>query len=106
MTSLDELETAYEAEFARQEELKFRKRERSIRLLALWAAERLGKTAEASEIYARNLVAIDVASPKREAAFEWIVTDLRAGGINEREIRKAWDRILTEADAPMRAHAS
>ena len=105
MTSFDERENAYEAEFAHRERLRSKKREHSIRLLALWAAERLGKTAEASEVYARNLVAIDVASPKREAALEWIVTDLRARGINEREIRKARNRFLTR-DAPMHAPAS
>ncbi|HLZ01189.1 MAG TPA: ATPase inhibitor subunit zeta [Bradyrhizobium sp.] len=106
MTSFDERENAFEAKFAHQEELRFKLREYALRLLALWAAERLGKTAEASEIYARNMVAIDVASPMREAALEWIATDLRATGISERKVRQAMDRFLAQAGAQIHASAS
>jgi hypothetical protein len=63
MTSFDEREKAYEAEFAHKEELKFKARERAITLLAVWAAQRLGKSAEAGERYAKGIVAMDVANP-------------------------------------------
>jgi hypothetical protein len=52
MTSLERRENAYEAEFARREERRFRARERAVRALASWAAERLGKAGGEAETYA------------------------------------------------------
>jgi hypothetical protein len=60
MTSLGERENAYEAEFAHREELKFKAREKAVKALAIWAAERLGKTGNAAEAYAAEVVAADV----------------------------------------------
>ena len=42
MTSFDERERAFEKKFALDEELKFRAEARRNRLLAQWAAEKLG----------------------------------------------------------------
>jgi hypothetical protein len=86
VTTFDERENAYEAEFAHQEELSFKVRERAVGLLALWAAEHLDKTAEASTAYAREIVASDVVNPTSDAVVERIVTDLRARGIGEQKI--------------------
>jgi hypothetical protein len=63
MTSFDQRENAYEVEFAHQQELRFKIRERAVKLLALRAAERLGKTGQAGEACAVEMVAVDVASP-------------------------------------------
>jgi hypothetical protein len=60
MTSFDERENAYEVEFAHREELRFKVREQAVKLLALWAAERLGKSGRAAEAYAKDIVAIDL----------------------------------------------
>jgi ATPase inhibitor subunit zeta len=46
MTSLEQRENAYEAEFAHGEELKFKAREGAVRLLAIWAAGRLARRAK------------------------------------------------------------
>src|SRR5262249_728848 len=97
MTTFNERESAYEAQFAHQEELRFKARERAVRLLGLWAAKRLGKSAEASEAYARDIVADDVADPGSEAAFERIMNDLRSGGVSEQEVRQASDRFGVQA---------
>jgi len=105
MTTFDEREHAYEAEFAHQEELSFKVRERALSLLALWAAEHLDKTAEASQAYAREIVATDVADPASGAAVERIVTDLGAKGIGEREIHQARDRFLAQARKSIRGSA-
>ena len=105
MTTFDERENAYEAEFAHQAELRFKVRERAISLLALWAAERLGKTAEDSQAYVREIVALDVANPTPGVAVERIVTDLRAKNISEQEVCQARDRFLAQAHKSIRGSA-
>jgi hypothetical protein len=106
MTSFDQREKAYEAEFAHLEELKFKIRERAVRMLALWAAERLGKSGEASEAYAQDIVAMDVASSRPEVAFGRIVEDLEARGFSLQEVRQARDRLLAQVDASIRGATS
>jgi hypothetical protein len=101
MTSFDKREHAYEAEFAHQEELKFKVRERAVRLLALWAAERTGKIGQAGEAYAINMVAADVASPTSDTALGHIITDL-SGRVSEQDVRLAMDRFWAQADASIR----
>jgi hypothetical protein len=106
MTTFDARESAFEAKFVHEEDLKFKVRERAVRLLALWAAERLGKSAEAGEAYARDLVAADVADPRPDAAIDRIATDLRAMGINQHEVHQAMDRFSAEASISVRGDRS
>jgi hypothetical protein len=96
-SSFDERENAYEAEFVHREELRFKVRERAIKLLALWAAERLGKSGQAGEAYAQDMVALDVASSEPEIALGQIVSDLRAVGVSEQEVRQAMNQFLAQA---------
>jgi hypothetical protein len=100
MTTFDERENAFETEFAHQEELRFKTRERAVTLLALWAAKHLGRSAEASADYAREVVAMDVANSASGAAFERILTDLRAKGISGQEIHQAVDQFLASSQRP------
>jgi hypothetical protein len=102
MTSFDQRESAFEAEFAHQEDIKFKVRERAVRLLALCAAECLDKTADSREAYASDIVATDVASPKPGAVLERVATDLGKKGVSEEEVRREMDRFLMEADAAIR----
>ncbi len=106
MTTFDERENAFEAEFAHQEELRFKIRERAVGLLAIWAAERLNKSAAASEAYVRDIVAADVDDPSSGVAFERIVTDLQARGISEQEVREARQRFLAQAVQSIRGSIS
>ena len=106
MTSFDQRENAFEAEFAHRNELEFKIRERAVKLLALWAGERLGKAAETAEAYAQEIVALDVASPKGDVALARITKDLSARGVGEQDVRKAMDRFRAQADAAMRGKAS
>ena len=106
MTTFDEREKAFEAEFALQQELKFKVRARAITLLALWAAELLGKVGEVGETYAKDIVAMDVASPKPDVAIARIVADLRSTGVSEHEVRRAMSRFLAQADATIRGRVS
>ena len=56
MTSLDQREHALETEFAHRQDLNFQARERAVKALAKWAAERLGKVGEAVEAYGDEIV--------------------------------------------------
>ena len=49
MTTFDKREDAFEAKFARDEELRFKAEARRNKLLGLWAAEKLGKSGDEAE---------------------------------------------------------
>ena len=59
MTMFDERERAYEARFAHDAEMRFRVEARRNRLLGLWAAGLLGRTGDAADAYAREVVRAD-----------------------------------------------
>jgi hypothetical protein len=99
MTSLEQRENAYETEFAHREELKFRGREKAVRALATWAAERLGKTAEAADAYATEIVAADVSHSELEATLESVAAALVPAGIRKAEVVQMMNRFLAQADA-------
>ena len=102
MRSLEERASAYEAEFAHREELKFRARERAVKALAIWAAECLGKTGEAAETYARKVVASDIANPKLEATIERVAGAVVPAGIGRREVDRMINRLFAESDSAVR----
>ena len=56
MTTFDERENAFEAKFAHDEEMQFKAEARCNKLLGLWAAEKLGKSGEEAEAYAKTVV--------------------------------------------------
>ena len=56
MTTFDERENAFEAKFAHDEEMQFKAQARCNRLLGLWAAEKMGKSGEDAEAYAKTVV--------------------------------------------------
>ena len=102
MATLDQRENAFEAGFAHQEELKFRAREKAVKNLAIWAAGRLGKTGEALEAYAQDVVAADVSTSALETTIDRIAEVLVSKGISKQEVRQMMDRLLAAADAAVR----
>ncbi|WP_026379662.1 DUF1476 domain-containing protein [Afifella pfennigii] len=99
MTTFDDRENAYENKFARDEELKFKSMARRNRLLGQWAADKLGKSGEEAEAYAREVVRADFDEPGDEDVFRKVKGDLDAAGIavSEDEIRQTMRRLLVEA---------
>jgi hypothetical protein len=98
MTSFDERENAFEAEFAHREELKFRVRERAVRSLAVWAAQRLGKASQGAEAYAREIIGLDVANPRLDVTLERIAADLQPAGVTQQEVRRAMEQFLAQIE--------
>ena len=55
MTGFDEREKGFERKFERDQELAFKAKARRNKLLALWAAARMGLPGDAAEKYARAI---------------------------------------------------
>ena len=96
MTTFDERETAFENKFAHDEEMAFRAEARCNKLLGLWAAEMLGKSGDAAEAYAREVIKADF----EEAGHEDVVRKV-AGDLGDKAdadaIRQKRAELLVEA---------
>ena len=69
MTTFDDRENAFENKFAHDEQMTFKAEVRRNKLLGLWAAELMGKTGEAADEYAKEVVKSDF----EEAGIEDVV---------------------------------
>ena len=100
MKGLTEREKGFEAEFKRNQELRFRVTARCNRLFGLWAAARLGLPAgEEADAYAKTVVAADFEAPGDADVIEKVRSDLDKAGVavTEREIRAEIERAAAEA---------
>ena len=100
MKGLVERRKGFEAEFERNQELRFRVTVRRNRLFGLWAAARLGVPAgEEAEAYAKTVVAADFEAPGDADVVEKVRTDLDKAGVAvaERELRAELERAAAEA---------
>ncbi|HVX76922.1 MAG TPA: DUF1476 domain-containing protein [Bradyrhizobium sp.] len=106
MTTFDDRENAYELEFAHQEEVRFKVRERAVRELARWAAEKMNKTGKEGESYANDIVGNDIVSEKSQLTIDRIATDLKAAGISEQEVGEKMNQLMVKAEAAIRGSTS
>jgi hypothetical protein len=100
MKGLTEREKGFEAEFKRNQELRFRVTARRNRLFGLWAAARLGLPAgEEADAYAKTVVAADFEAPGDADVIEKVRTDIYKAGVavTERELRAELERAAAEA---------
>jgi hypothetical protein len=99
MTTLEDLERAYESKWSFDEELKFKIAARTTRLFGQWAATELGLERDVACAYARALVLAEVDPQTRIDAQEKVATDLQAAGRghDRRRIARQWDSCLNEA---------
>jgi len=100
MKGLTEREKGFEAEFKRNQELRFRVTARRNRLFGLWAAARLGLPAgEEAVAYAKTVVAADFEAPGDADVIEKVRTDIDKAGVavTERELRAELERAAAEA---------
>jgi hypothetical protein len=99
MTTFDDRENAAENKFAYDEETRFKATARRNKLLGLWAAEKLGKTGEAAETYAREVVAADFAEVGEEDVYRKVRADFDAAGVqqSEHQIRRQMDELMAVA---------
>lgn len=107
MTTFDKREDAFENRFAHDEGTHFRAIARRNRMLAQWAAEKLGLSAQATEGYVAALVEADVAGVPDEDIFRRIRSDFDAGGVaqSDHQIRRTMDQYMQKALQDIRERA-
>ncbi|MCP5088731.1 MAG: DUF1476 domain-containing protein [Rhodobacteraceae bacterium] len=76
MTTFDERENAFENKYAHDEEIKFKAEARANKLLGLWAAGLMGKTGDAAEDYAKEVVISDFEEAGHEDVYRKVSGDL------------------------------
>ena len=97
MATFDDRKDAFEKRFAHDEELLFKATARRNKLLGLWAAEKLGKSGEEANAYAKSVVLADFQEAGDADVLRKVSADLAGSGVGEGEIRAAMDRLLNQA---------
>ena len=105
MPSFEDRERGFESKFARDEELRFKATARRNKLIGVWAAEKIGKSGEEAELYAREVIRADL----QEAGDEDVVRKIRADfdrsgvAVGDEQIRQKLQELLAEAVAQIEA---
>jgi hypothetical protein len=99
MTTFDDREKAFENQFAHNEEMAFRVTARRNKLVGLWAASKMGLTAEETDAYAKGIVQADFEEVGDEDVIRKLLGDLTAAGVEttDDEIRQALSDQSVEA---------
>jgi len=99
MSEFERRKKGFEEKFAHDEEMRFKADARRNKLLGLWAAEKLGKTGDAADAYAREVVAADFEEAGHEDVFRKIRGDFDAAGVDQsdHQIRRTMDELLITA---------
>ena len=99
MTTFDDREHAFEAKFAREEEMAFRVIARRNRLVGTWAAGLMSLTSEETDAYAKAVVQADFEEAGDEDVVRKLCGDLVGSGveIDEGKVRQALSDCTVEA---------
>ncbi len=99
MTTFDDREQAFEAKFARDEEMAFRIIARRNRLLGQWAGGLMKLTPEEADAYSKAVVHAEFDEAGDEDVVRKLVGDLTAAGvdIDEVTVRRALAEQSVEA---------
>ena len=99
MTTFDDRERAFEAQFARDQELQFKILARRNRLLGKWAAELMRLTDVEADAYAKDIIRADFEEAGDEDVVRKLLGDLTSAGvdIDEGSIREALHEKHVEA---------
>lgn len=99
MSRFDDREKAFESKFAHDEALRFKAEARRNRLLGLWAAEKLGKSGEDADAYAKEVIRSDFDEPGDEDVFRKIRADFDSANVeqSDHQIRRTMDELMAKA---------
>jgi hypothetical protein len=99
MTTFEDREKAFEKKFVLDQELKFKAEARRNKMLAEWAAGKLGLTGPAIDDYIKAVRKADLAEKGDQDLFRKIRKDFDDNGVRvaDEEIRKAMVDFLAEA---------
>ena len=104
MSQFDDRKKGYESKFAHDAELKFKAEARRNRLLGLWAAEKLGKSGDEANEYAKEVVRADFEEAGDEDVYRKVSGDL-GDKATEDEIRAKMQELRIEADRQIEAES-
>ena len=105
MTTFDKREEGFEQEFVRDEELKFKATARRNKMLGLWAADKLGLSGDAANVYAKEVVMSDFEEGGAHDVLKKVQKDLEAKGVvqSEQDIRRVMNDFMEKAIADIKA---
>ncbi len=105
MTTFDDREKAFEKKFAHDQDLKFRAEARRNKLLAEWAAGKLGIMGAALADYVRSVLKADLLEKGDEDVFRKIRKDFDEAGVAlpDAELRTVMGELLAKAVADIEA---
>ncbi|KAB2940318.1 MAG: DUF1476 domain-containing protein [Hyphomicrobium sp.] len=105
MTTFDEREKGFEKKFALDQDLKFRAEARRNKLLAEWAAAKLGIMGAALQDYVRSVVKADLEQKGDEDVFRKLHNDFAIAGVkvSDAEIRSTMQEMLAKAVSDIEA---
>ena len=105
MSSFDKRKEGFENKFARDEELRFKATARRNKLLGLWAAEKLGKSGDDAQAYAREVIRADMQEAGEEDVFRKVRADFDAAKVeqSDHQIRRTMQELMAEAVAQIEA---
>jgi hypothetical protein len=91
MTQFDERERAFEAKYARDEEMQFRITARRNRLLGQWAARQMGLSEAEADSYSKDVIRSDFEEAGEHEVVRKVLGDLTAAGVDcdEDKVRDA-----------------
>jgi hypothetical protein len=96
MTTFDDRENAYENKFAHDQELNFKAEARCNKLLAVWAAEKLGKTEAETDAYVAEVIKSDFEEVGHDDVIRKVAGDL-GGASSEDEVRAKRSELIEVA---------
>ncbi|RWM21691.1 MAG: DUF1476 domain-containing protein [Mesorhizobium sp.] len=99
MSSMRDRQEGFEKKFAMDEDTRFRAMARRNKLLGLWAAEKLGKSGEDADAYAKEVVRADFEEAGDNDVLRKIRADFDAAGVaqSDVQIRSVMDELLVTA---------
>ena len=96
MSTLKDRENAFENKFAHDAEMQFKAEARRNKLLGLWAADLMGKNADAAAEYAKEVIKADFEEAGDEDVYRKLSGDLGAKA-DEATIRAKMVEMMAEA---------
>ncbi len=99
MSGIDDRGDAFENKFAHDAELQFKAQARRNKLLGQWAAEKLGKSGDQVENYAKEVVRSDFDEPGDEDVFRKVREDFDNAGVDQsdHQIRRTMEELMATA---------
>lgn len=104
MTTFDDRENAFENKFAHDEAMQFKAEARRNKLLGLWAAGLMGKTGEAADAYAKEVIKADFEEAGHEDVVRKVTGDL-GDRADAQTVREKMAELMIEAKRQLAGEA-